>query len=59
MHKHGQAAVAGYLAGDIQDAVAELEKMEDASMNVLRHLETLAVSGENDPAVLCIGDANA
>ena len=54
VHAHGQAAVAGYHAGNIAEATAELAKMEDASMNVLKHLETLAISGENDPNVLCV-----
>jgi hypothetical protein len=29
--------------------------MEHASIAVLNHLETMAVSGEQDPSILCVG----
>lgn len=55
VHAHGRAAVAAYLAGDVAKGAAELAQMEQASMDVLSHLETMASSGERDPSVLCVG----
>ena len=45
VHKNGVEAIERYRAGDIAAGVAALGRMEAASMKVLDHLETLAVSG--------------
>ena len=55
VHNHGHAAVSCYRSGDIEKGIGELSEMERASMEVLANLEQMAVSGENNPAVLCIG----
>ncbi len=55
VHQHGVAAVRLYRAGDAMAGLAELGKMEDASMQVLRNLETMAASGHADPGILCAG----
>lgn len=54
VHSHGQAAVAALRAGDELRGLDELGQMELASMEVLNHLETMAVSGERNPEVLCL-----
>ena len=56
VHQHGRLAVAAYRAGDLGQAITELTSMENASMEVLRYLESMAAAGENDPSILCIGD---
>ncbi len=55
VHHHGVAAVRSFRAGDQAAGLAELGKMEAASMQVLRNLETMAASGGNDPGILCAG----
>jgi len=55
VHKHGVAAVRAFRAGDHDTGLAELGRMEAASMLVLRNLETMAASGGNDPSILCAG----
>ena len=56
VHDHGRAAVTAYRSGDFKNGIMELAAMENASMEVLRHLEIMAASGENDPSILCIGE---
>ena len=56
VHSHGQAAVRAYRAGDFTRGLAELGEMERASMDVIQHLETMASSGESDPAILCTSE---
>ena len=53
VHSHGQEAVRAYRAGDLARGLAELGEMERASMEVIHNLETMANSGERDPAILC------
>ena len=55
VHHHGVAAVRAFRAGDNETGLAELGKMEAASMLVLKNLETMAASGGNDPSILCAG----
>jgi len=55
VHHHGVAAVRAFLAGDNDSGLDELGRMEAASMQVLRNLETMAASGGNDPSILCAG----
>lgn len=54
VHGHGQSAVAAFRAGNIESGVQELAQMEVASMEVLAMLERMAVSGEQDPSILCV-----
>jgi predicted nucleic acid-binding Zn-ribbon protein len=56
VHAHGKAAVQAYRAGDFARGLSELGEMERASMDVLNHLETMAVSGERDPTILCTSE---
>ena len=56
VHEHGRAAVAAFHAGNVQAGVNNLAQMEQASMEVLAALDQIAVSGENDPSLLCIGE---
>ena len=53
VHGHGQEAVRAYRAGDLARGLTELGEMERASMEVIQNLETMASSGESDPAILC------
>lgn len=53
VHTHGKAAVAAYYAGDHGTCIDETEKMEAASVEVLNHLESMAVAGENDTDLIC------
>jgi len=55
VHAHGQNAVRFYREGNFAAGLTEIGEMEQASMEVLNHLETMAKSGENDPAILCVG----
>ncbi|MEW6165716.1 MAG: methyl-accepting chemotaxis protein [Pseudomonadota bacterium] len=56
VHAHGKAAVQAYRTGDLERGLVELGQMEQASMEVLNHLETMASSGERDPSILCVGN---
>ncbi len=53
VHQHGVDAVNHYHAGNVERGLQSLGQMESASSAVLRHLETMAVSGTLDPNVLC------
>lgn len=55
VHDHGRNAVTAYHAGDTEQAMAELAKMEDASIEVLDQLERIAATGEANPDMLCHG----
>jgi hypothetical protein len=55
VHHLGVDAVRLFRAGDPAAGLAQLGKMEAASMQVLRNLETMAASGGNDPGILCAG----
>jgi hypothetical protein len=55
VHQHGVAAVRLHRAGDAVSGLAELGRMEEASMLVLRNLETMAATGNADPGILCAG----
>ena len=55
VHQHGVAAIRLHRAGDTQAGQAELSQMEEASMLVLRNLETMAMTGQQNPAILCAG----
>nr|WP_126447406.1 methyl-accepting chemotaxis protein [Sulfuricystis multivorans] len=57
VHQHGKAAVQAYRNGDFTTGLAELGAMEAASMEVLQHLETMAVAGERDPGILCVQES--
>ncbi len=54
VHQHGQAAVAAYREGRLGEAIAQVEQMEAASLEVVNCLETMAASGQDDPALLCV-----
>ncbi|HEX8979415.1 MAG TPA: methyl-accepting chemotaxis protein [Parasulfuritortus sp.] len=55
VHQHGMEALQHYRAGNVQAGLAALAKMETASVLVLRNLETMAASGDQNPAILCAG----
>ena len=55
VHRHAHEALAQYLAGDRGKVLRELEAMEQASMDVLRFLESMAVAAEQDSSLLCKG----
>lgn len=48
VYTYGKAALSNFRAGNLGQALNELEQMEAASMQVLGYLEKIAVSGEND-----------
>jgi hypothetical protein len=54
VHAHGHQAIASFYAGDYAGGVASIERMEDASMEVLACLERMAQAGQNDPNILCV-----
>jgi len=53
VHRHALEALAQYHEGNIDQALRELEAMENASMQVLKFLEEMAVSAEGDNSLLC------
>ncbi len=53
VHRHAMEALAQYHDGNIDQALREIEAMETNSMQVLRFLEEMAVSGEGDNSLLC------
>ena len=55
VHQHGVAAIRLNRAGDTQAGQVELGHMEEASMQVLRILEAMAMTGQRNPAILCAG----
>ncbi len=54
VHEQGMLAVKHYRAGRIEDSMEALGRMEQASMLVLKHLETMAMTGEKTPSALCV-----
>ena len=55
VHRFGMEAVKLYRSGDYRGGLANLGKMEESSMQVLRNLEIMASSGNQDPSILCAG----
>ena len=55
VHDCGKAAIKAFYDGDTTKALKNLSQMETASMDVLKYLELLASTGENDPSILCAG----
>ena len=53
VHRHALEALAQYHEGNIDQALRELEGMEENSMQVLKFLEEMAVSAESDNNLLC------
>jgi hypothetical protein len=53
VHQHGLEALKHFHAQNFDNAVAEVEKMETASMRVLESLEVMALTGEKDTDLLC------
>ncbi len=52
-HQHGVEAIRLYREGQLLPAIAALDKLEAASLDVLRNLEQIAHSGESDAQLLC------
>ncbi len=53
VHQYGRAAVEAYQNGDYELAVESLQRMEEASMQVIDSLEKMASTAEENPQVLC------
>lgn len=53
VHACGKAAIEHFQAGDISRALQQAEAMEQASLEVLHHLEVMAQNGETDSNLLC------
>lgn len=53
VHQHGQSAVASFREGQMAAAIEAVAMMENASLKVLEYLESMAVAGNNQPALLC------
>jgi DNA-binding FrmR family transcriptional regulator len=53
VHQHGVDALKLFNAGNFNNVISTVEKMEIASMSVLESLEKMAKSGEQDNDVLC------
>ncbi len=53
VHQWGHHAIDCYYAGDITGGIANIAKMEEASLDVLNCLERMAVAGQNNPTILC------
>ena len=45
VHAYGKAAVENFLSGNLEEALIQAGKMEQASSNVLQHLENMALQG--------------
>ena len=52
VHVHGKAAVQAFYDGELELALAEADKMENASRGVLAELERLAAEGEHSTCAL-------
>ncbi len=59
VHKSGVAAVEHFHAGNVEASMEALGKMEAASLQVIRNLETMAATGAADPDILCVADFGA
>ena len=55
VHAHGKEAVRAFHDGDLDTGIAAIAQMEEASIEVLNHLETMAAAGERDSSALCLG----
>ena len=53
VHRAGRAALEAHAAGDIDTTLREVRAMEDSSLEVLNHLDLMAVEGETNSSVLC------
>ena len=56
VHRHGVEAVRAVRAGQCDTALAEIGRMEAASLKVLDNLERIAALGETDSSALCTHD---
>ena len=54
VHRHALEALTQHMDGNTEDALQELENMEQASMEVLHCLEQMAVTAEADSSLLCV-----
>ena len=52
-HESGKNAVTYYHEGRFTEAVAALQKMENESLEIMKHLDRVVSAGEGDPSVLC------
>lgn len=52
VHAYGKAAIANFMNGNLDEALTEVTKMEQASSHVLRHLENMALQGEDQTCLL-------
>ncbi len=53
VHRYGKSALENLAAGNLDQAINDLERIESASMDVLRQLDQIAISGEHDHSLLC------
>jgi len=53
VHEYGKSAIAAIQQGDVEKALDQAAKMEAASIEVIKHLESMAQSGESDSNLLC------
>ena len=53
VHQHGVNAVRHFHADELSAGLTDLGKMETASLLVLRNLEVMAESGQQDTSILC------
>lgn len=53
VHSQGRQALESYEAGDYENGIACLKRMEQASDEVQKALEKIALSAEENPALLC------
>ena len=53
VHRHALEALAQHADGHMEQALRELEAMEQASMSVLNRLEEMATAAEGDSSLLC------
>lgn len=53
VHHHGVSAIKAKQSNDVEASMTHLHEMEIASLEVLKHLEQIAVKGESDHNILC------
>ncbi|MCS6786954.1 MAG: CZB domain-containing protein [Thiobacillaceae bacterium] len=53
VHRMGVEALRAYRERRLHDAISALDRMEAASREVVRHLESIAASGETNTQMLC------
>lgn len=56
VHESGMAAIKAFHDGNLSSVSIHLTAMENASLDVMKNLESLAIAGEEDSSMLCTSE---